>query len=52
MVDVIATDAHSHTFRKPQLSEGLKAAARIFGAESAQRMVFGSPAKIIAGLPL
>lgn len=52
MVDVIATDAHSHSFRKPQLSAGLKAAARIVGAEAAQRMVFGTPAKIIAGLPL
>jgi protein-tyrosine phosphatase len=52
VVDVIATDAHSSTQRKPQLSGGVKAAAEIVGAEAAQRMVFGTPAKIISGLSL
>lgn len=52
VVDVIATDAHSSTHRKPQLSGGVKAAAEIVGAEAAQRMVFGTPAKIISGLSL
>jgi protein-tyrosine phosphatase len=52
VVDVIATGAHSCTNRKPQLSPGVTAAAEIIGAEAAQRMVFGTPAKIIAGLPL
>lgn len=52
VVDVIATDAHSATHRKPLLSAGVKAAAEIVGAEAAQRMVFGTPAKIISGLSL
>jgi len=52
VVDLIATDAHSTTQRKPQLSLGVKAAAEIVGAETAQRMVFGTPAKIISGLAL
>lgn len=52
VVDVIATDAHSSTNRKPMLSNGVKAAAEIVGAEAAQRMVFGTPAKIISGLAI
>jgi protein-tyrosine phosphatase len=52
VVDVIATDAHSTSYRKPQLSLGVKAAAEIVGAEAAQRMVFGTPVKIISGLAL
>jgi len=52
VVDVIATDAHSTSYRKPQLSLGVKAAAEIVGAEAAQRMVFGTPVKIISGLSL
>ena len=52
VVDVIATGAHSATHRKPLLSLGVKVAAEIVGAEAAQRMVFGTPAKIISGLAL
>lgn len=52
VVDVIASDAHSYTWRKPQLSSGMKAAAEIVGVDAAQRMVFGTPAKIISGLAL
>jgi len=52
VVDVIATDAHSSNNRKPVLSNGVKVAAEIVGAEAAQRMVFGTPAKIISGLAL
>ena len=52
VVDVIATDAHSATERKPQLSSGVLAAAEIVGSEAAQRMVFGTPAKIISGLSI
>ncbi len=52
VVDVIATDAHSPTNRKPVLSNGVKAAAEIVGAEAAQRMVFGTPVKIISGLAI
>lgn len=52
VVDIIATDAHSTTYRKPLLSFGLKAAAEIVGMDAAQQMVFGVPAKIIAGLSI
>ena len=52
VVDIIATDAHSTTYRKPLLSHGMKAAAEIVGTDAAQQMVFGVPAKIIAGLSL
>jgi protein-tyrosine phosphatase len=52
VVDVIATDAHSATWRKPLLSSGMQAAAEIVGVDAAQRMVFGTPAKIISGLSL
>ena len=50
VVDVLATDAHSTTYRKPGLSAGVKAATGIVGADAAQQMAFGTPAKVIAGL--
>ena len=52
VVNVIATDAHSTTHRKPQLSLGVKAAAEIVGQDMAQRMVSRNPAEIITGIPL
>ncbi len=52
VVDVIATDAHSSTWRRPILSKGVRAAARIVGEEKAHQMVQGTPEKILAGLPL
>jgi protein-tyrosine phosphatase len=52
VVDVIATDAHSAKYRKPILSKGMQAAAEIVGLPEAQRMVFGTPVKIISGLSL
>lgn len=52
LVDVIATDAHSPTHRRPRLHAGLEAAAKIVGLEPAKRMVFGNPMKIISGLEL
>lgn len=52
MVDVIATDAHSTTYRKPRLNVGMEAAAKIVGTEAAKKMVFGNPMKIICGLDL
>jgi len=52
VVDVLATDAHSTTFRKPCLSAGLAVAEQIVGTDCAQQMVFGTPAKVIAGLNL
>lgn len=51
-VDVIATDAHSTTYRKPKLASGRQAAEAIVGAEMARRMVFGNPLKIIKGQDL
>ena len=52
LVDVIATDAHSTTYRKPKLASGMQAAEAIVGLEMAKRMVFGNPLKIISGLDL
>jgi len=52
VVDIIATDAHSATWRKPLLSPGARAAAEIVGQQAAQRMVFGTPMRIISGLPV
>ncbi len=49
VVDVLASDSHSSSWRKPGLSEGLKAAAEIIGDEAAQKLVFNNPLKIIAG---
>lgn len=50
VVDIIATDAHSTSHRKPRLSQGMEAAAKIVGHDLAQKMVFGTPMKIISGL--
>ncbi len=47
VVDVLATDAHSASWRKPILSEGLRAAIDIVGVEEAMKMVWGTPKKII-----
>jgi protein-tyrosine phosphatase len=52
VVDVLATDAHSTTHRKPQLSAGMQAAAKIVGHEAARRMVFSNPVKIISGIDI
>lgn len=52
VVDVIATDAHSTNYRKPRLSSGMQAAADLVGVESAKRMVFGNPMKVIYGLDI
>lgn len=49
VVDVIASDGHSCTYRRPELSRGAAAAAEIVGEEAARKMVFGNPVKIIAG---
>lgn len=50
VVDILATDAHSATCRKPCLSAGVRTAAEIVGSDVAQNMVLGVPAKVIAGL--
>lgn len=44
-VTVIASDAHDTQARPPRLSAGLKVAARVIGAEAAQRLVAGLPKK-------
>lgn len=51
-VDVIASDAHDATRRKPMLSAGMAIAAEVVGPEAARRMVFGNPVRIISGLSL
>ena len=50
LVDVIATDAHSTGHRKPRLSDGMHAAAKIVGPDRAREMVFETPSKIVAGM--
>ena len=52
VVDVIATDAHSSTKRKPILSEGMRAAAKFVGPQRARQMVVDAPTKIIRGISL
>lgn len=52
LVHVLATDAHSPTWRPPVLSRGAKAVARVLGKTEARRLVTDNPAAIIAGKPL
>ena len=52
VVDVLATDAHATTYRRPVLSKGMEAAAEIVGKEAAKKMVFGNPLKIISGISI
>jgi protein-tyrosine phosphatase len=48
-VDVIASDAHNAGRRAPGLSESLKVAARILGADRAEQLVTENPARLLAG---
>lgn len=49
VVTVLASDAH-HVDRRPvNLQEGRQAAARIVGDETAQKLVYDNPLKIVAG---
>ncbi len=48
-VHFLATDAHSPESRKPVLSRGLRAAARLIGKEAANRLVFANPAIVLSG---
>lgn len=52
IVHFIATDAHSISWRKPILSEGLKVAEKIVGVEAARRLVLENPESVICGRPL
>lgn len=47
---VLATDSHNITHRPPILSQGLKAAADIVGADAAKKLVVDNPAHIIGRL--
>ncbi len=49
VVDIIASDAHSTEDRRPLLSSGIKAAARIIGREKAFSLVTKNPLTVIQG---
>lgn len=52
VVNFIATDAHSSSWRKPILSEGLKVAEKIMGKDKAYNLVMTNPESVIKGKPL
>jgi len=52
LVHFLATDAHSTVRRRPVLSSGVKAAAKIIGEAAARRLVTDNPAAVVAGVPL
>lgn len=52
LAHVIATDAHSATYRPPILSEAAQMATELFGRERAERLVNTTPAAIVEGRPV
>ena len=48
-VTVLASDAHDTTDRPPRLAPGRDAAAKVVGAEAAQRLVNDTPSRIVRG---
>ncbi len=52
VVHFIASDAHSSTWRKPVLSDGVKVAEKIVGTDAVYRMVMTNPHFVINGSPL
>jgi len=52
LAHVIATDAHSATYRPPILSEAADMVAELFGREKADRLVKTTPAAIVEGRPV
>lgn len=52
VVHLLATDAHSPSWRCPILSQGVHAAAKIVGESAARHLVTTNPAAVIAGEPL
>jgi protein-tyrosine phosphatase len=52
LVHVLASDAHSSTYRRPVLSPACDEAAGIIGKQAARDLVTTNPAAIIAGRPL
>ena len=51
-VHLLGTDAHSPIGRRPILSQGLKAASKVIGAEKALKLVTVNPEAVIAGKPI
>jgi len=51
-VAVMASESYSLSKPKALLEQGVQCASEIIGTEEAQKLVFSSPAKIIAGLAL
>lgn len=51
-VHFLATDAHSPRQRRPVLSPGTEAAAKIIGTAGASALVTTNPGKVIAGEPI
>lgn len=49
VVDFIASDGHGIASRRPVLSGGLEAAARVIGRDRARRLVADNPAAVLAG---
>ncbi|TKD17464.1 MAG: capsular biosynthesis protein, partial [Mesorhizobium sp.] len=51
-VDIIASDTHGATRRRPGLSQAVAAAAKRCGEDEARKMVLKRPAEILANRPL
>ena len=52
LAHIIATDAHSATYRPPVISEAVDMAAELFGRQKADSLVKTIPAAIIEGRPV
>jgi len=52
VVSLIATDAHSNSWRRPILSQGLRVAGDRIGGERASKLVTENPQAVISGSPL
>lgn len=52
LVHFLGSDGHSSQFRKPQLSQGLAAVAKIIGREKALKLVTDNPAAVLEGRDL
>jgi protein-tyrosine phosphatase len=51
-VHFISTDAHSATYRRPVLSDGLEYAKKIKGMEKAQKLVWDNPYAVLKDKPI
>lgn len=50
MVQFIATDSHSPSFRKPVLTRALKKTSKLIGSEKADRLVRRNPSRILESI--